>query len=65
MTSFSLLETITEGWRWVYRGKRAHYFINRQSLCNKHTITEYEEGGLLPAINPGEHCKKCLATKGR
>ena len=60
MKSFSLLETRTRGWRWLYRGKKAHYFINREALCNKRTITEYEEGGLLPQVNHGEHCKKCV-----
>ncbi len=60
MQSYSLLEKLTKGWRWVYRGKKAHYFVNRTSLCKQATITEYEEGGLLPMINSREHCKKCL-----
>ncbi len=63
MSSFSLLAKIDKGWRFVYRSKKAHYFENRQSLCNKHTISEYEEGGLLPFVNPSEYCKQCLVKR--
>ena len=62
-STFSLLEKLSEGWGFPYRAKKAHYFINRKSLCNKHNISEYGEGRLLPQVNWGEHCKKCLLLK--
>jgi len=61
MQSYSLLEKLTKGWLFPYRSKAWHYFDNRVSLCGKHNITEYAEGGLLPCLNGFDRkCKKCL-----
>ena len=62
-TTFSLLQTLKQGWRYLYRGKKAHCFKDKMSLCGKFTISDYEEGGLLPInafFDKRELCKKCL-----
>jgi len=58
----TILETRTKGWTFPYKSKKAHYFIERQSLCKKYKINEYDEMGLLPstALYQQECCKKCL-----
>jgi len=59
--SFSLLEKLTKGWFFPYYSKTWHYFINQKSLCKKYTISNYQEGGLLPSLNSFDRkCKKCL-----
>ena len=62
---FSLLDIFEKGWRFKYRGKKAHCFKDKISLCGKHTITDYEAGGLLPsgAIYSYEKCSKCKSKE--
>ena len=62
MGIMNLYEKLVSGWLFPYRAKKAHYFKNRLSLCGKHTLTEYQESGLLPSqmLNRNECCKVCL-----
>lgn len=63
--SFSLLEDIKVGWRYPYRSKKAHCFRHNTSICGKHTLSDYEMGGLLPrgAFYKEQLCSKCLNDK--
>ena len=63
MSLVNLLETRTQGWCYPYRSKKAHYFTDKQSICGKHTISEYGQAGLLPLnafFYQNELCKKCF-----
>jgi len=64
MQSFSLLEKLSSGWGFPYRSKVWHFFKDKKSLCKKHIITEYKEGGLLPSLNLyDKKCKICLERR--
>jgi len=66
MSSFSLLEKLNEGWYFPYRSKSWHYFKLGESLCTKHTITDYQEAGLLPNLNAHDRlCKACCKQLNR
>lgn len=58
----SLLENIKIGWRYIYKGKKAHCFKDNKSLCNKYTVSDYESGGLLHkrVFYKDQLCLKCL-----
>ena len=57
-----LTEILKKGWAFPYRAKKAHYFVDRKSLCKKHEISESKEFGLLPSsmLRTNECCSVCL-----
>jgi len=62
--SFSLLEHLTKGWFFPYKAKAWHYFEDKKSLCGKYTLSDWQEGGLLPCLNIfDKRCKSCLNLK--
>lgn len=63
----SLLEDIKTGWRYIYKGKKAHCFKENKSLCSKYIISDYETGGLLHKgmFYKGQLCPKCLLIYDR
>lgn len=63
MKKIKIFEELREGWGYPYRSKKAHYFIDKKSLCRKHTISEWEESGLLPTStfsSKNQLCYVCM-----
>lgn len=63
-TSMTILEEKNEGWMFLYKGKKAHYFFGLSSLCKKYTFPipcNPIEPVFTFGIYRDELCKKCLS----